>query len=115
MKRSIFCLISTASLIGLTTIGFSTPEIAIAQQHQRHTIQRTTQEIQLTPSRQTRPTTTLNPQFQIPIETTEVQCGDTTCTCVGIDDCDALFTSTLCAPGTETTTDDDHGQCTKND
>lgn len=45
---------------------------------------------------------------------TQVQCGPRTCTCSGIDDCDALFTSTLCAPDTASVTEDDRGECTKN-
>lgn len=43
----------------------------------------------------------------------EVTCGPTTCTCSGINDCDALFTSTLCVHGTESVTEDDQGECKK--
>lgn len=51
--------------------------------------------------------------FQGIVGTDEVTCGPTTCTCSGIDDCDALFTSTRCVPGTESVTEDDRGECKK--
>jgi hypothetical protein len=35
------------------------------------------------------------------------------CTCSGVNDCDALFTSTLCKAGTEKVDPDDNGQCDK--
>lgn len=124
MKPSIFSFLSTATLVAIATIpilGISAPRPGMAQTFQQRsaiptestTLQRIpTQSIQRVPTRTTQPAA---PQvFQVPDTTTAVQCGPTTCTCVGIDDCDALFTSTLCAPGTEQTTEDDHGQCTAN-
>lgn len=113
MQRSTLSLISTASLISLSTLsmfGLSAPRPALAQT--RPIQQR--QVISYPRQTQTTPRRTLAPvQIQAPGTTSAVQCGPTTCTCDGIDDCDALFTSTLCAPGTETTTEDDHGECTK--
>lgn len=44
----------------------------------------------------------------------KVQCGPSVCTCSGVNDCDALFTSTLCKSGTEQVDPDDNGQCEKN-
>lgn len=124
MKPSIFSYMPTATLVAIATIpilGISAPRPGMAQPLlQRSTIptesttlQRVpTQGIQRTPSRTAQPSA---PQvFQAPDNTSAVQCGPTTCTCVGIDDCDSLFSSTLCAPGTEQTTEDDHGQCTAN-
>lgn len=43
----------------------------------------------------------------------KVQCGPSVCTCSGVNDCDALFTSTLCKAGTEKVDPDDNGQCDK--
>ena len=74
-------------------------------------------EIQAYPSR-TRPThapatTTLQ---ALTDGGTAITCVNGTCYCNGNDDCDALFTSTKCVPGTETTSpDDESGQCTQND
>ncbi|MEL6159883.1 MAG: hypothetical protein AAFR18_11740 [Cyanobacteria bacterium J06627_32] len=113
MQRSKLSLLPTASLIALSTLsmfGLSAPPSAQAQ---TRTIQQR-QVIEYQRPAQTTPRATTGPvQIQAPGTTSEVQCGPTTCTCDGIDDCDALFTSTLCAPGTATTTEDDHGQCTK--
>jgi len=44
-----------------------------------------------------------------------VTCGPTVCTCAGINDCDALFTSNKCKEGTELTDPDDNGECNKAD
>jgi len=124
MKLSILPFIPTATLVAIATIpilGISAPRPGMAQPllqrstvpTESTTLQRVpTQNTQRTPSRPAQPTA--SQVFQVPDTTSAVQCGPTTCTCDGIDDCDALFTSTLCAPGTETTTEDDHGQCTAN-
>lgn len=47
---------------------------------------------------------------------TAITCINGTCYCNGNDDCDALFTSNKCTPGTATTSpDDESGQCEQND
>lgn len=112
MQRSKLSLLPTASLIAISAMfGLSASNSALAQTRtlQRRQVVEYYQPTQTTP----RTTTTAPVQLQAPGTTSAAQCGPTTCTCDGIDDCDALFTSTLCAPGTETTTEDDHGECTK--
>lgn len=113
MQRSTLSLIPTASLISLSMLsmfGLSAPRPALSQTRtiQQRQLSSYPRQTQTTPRRPSVPV-----QMQAPGPTSEAQCGPTTCTCDGIDDCDALFTSTLCAPGTETTTEDDHGECTK--
>lgn len=124
MKLSIPAFLPTATLVAIATIpilGISAPRPGMAQPFVQRstfptestTFQRVpTQSIQRTPSQTAQPSASQG--FQAAGTTSAVQCGPTTCTCDGIDDCDSLFTSTLCAPGTEQTTEDDHGQCTAN-
>ncbi len=48
-------------------------------------------------------------------QTLQVQCGPSTCTCKGINDCDALFTSSKCQDGSATVDPDDNGECKRAD
>ena len=124
MPRFKLSLLPTASLIAISTLsmfGLSASHAALAQTRtlQQRPVVEYQRPTQTTPRSTTIPVPIQVPghaselPIQVPGNTSEVQCGPKTCTCVGIDDCNALFTGTHCVPGTEVTTEDDHGECTK--